>query len=84
MAYRDAPLTCSGNVPRQYEIATDNRNNVRWAYGREALLWPGLFAAGDEPGTFADTVEVTVTDRGITLRATAPVIAETGAVAKAS
>ena len=44
----------------------------------------GLFSAGDEPGTFADTVEVTVTDRGLTLRATATVTVETGAVAKAS
>ena len=44
----------------------------------------GLFSAGDEPGTFADTVEVTVTDRGITIRAPATVTVETGAVAKAS
>ena len=43
----------------------------------------GLFSAGDEPGTYADTVEVTVTDRGITMRATATVTVETGAVAKA-
>ena len=43
----------------------------------------GIFLAGDEPGTFTDTVEVTVTDRGITLRATATVTVETGAVAKA-
>ena len=43
----------------------------------------GLFSAGDEPGTFADTVEVTVTGRGTTLRATATVTVETGAVAKA-
>ena len=44
----------------------------------------GIFSAGDEPGTFVDTVEVTVTNRGTTLRATATVTVETGAVAKAS